>query len=144
MVTDMPVLERKKAARAKPPIHISEADYDRIAEMALRMAARAPDLSRLIMGELDRARLHGGRSLPKNVVALGSEVEFIDTATHARRRVRLVLPSDADPGEACISVLTPVGAGLIGMSEGREIEWPCRDGRPRTLKILAVNQPPLH
>jgi transcription elongation GreA/GreB family factor len=38
--------------------------------------------------------------------------------------------------------MTPVGAGLIGMSVGREISWPCPDGRPRTLKILGVKQQP--
>ena len=41
-----------------------------------------------------------------------------------------------------MSILTPVGAGLIGMSVGREICWPCPDGRERTLKILEVKQRP--
>ena len=137
----MPVLERKtKPALRKPPIHICESDYDRIADIALRMESNAPELSRLIMDELDRARLHKDRALPANVVALNSEVEFVDTATGAQRRVRLVLPAEADPRESCISVLTPVGAGLIGMSEGREIDWPCPDGRPRVLRILSVRQ----
>ena len=137
----MDLLDSRPAAKARPPIHISEADYDRIADVALRMAARAPELSALIMDELDRARLHSGRSLPKDVVSLNSEVEFVDTATDARRRVRLILPPDAVPDQECLSVLTPVGAGLIGMREGREINWPHRDGRPRVLKILEVKQP---
>ena len=138
----MPVLEKKRAATRKPPIHISETDYDRIADIALGMAGSAPALSKLIMDEIDRARLHSARSLPADVVALNSEVEFVDTASQARRRVRLVLPSEAHPGEACISVLSPVGAGLIGMREGSEINWPCPDGRPRTLRILEVKQHP--
>ncbi|WP_167737512.1 nucleoside diphosphate kinase regulator [Sphingomonas parva] len=138
----MPVLEKKtKPASRKPPIHICETDYDRIADIAVRMESNAPELSSLIMDELDRARLHKDRTLPNDVVSLNSEVEFVDTVTNVRRRVRLVLPSDARPGEACISVLTPVGAGLIGMSEGREIDWPCPDGRPRVLRILSVTQP---
>jgi regulator of nucleoside diphosphate kinase len=136
----MPVLEKKTASRRKPPIHICESDYDRIADIALRMSGSGAELSALIMAELDRARLHTSRTLPTNVVALNSEVEFLDTATNARRRVRLVLPGDADLTEACLSVLTPIGAGLIGMSEGREINWPCPDGRPRILKIIEVRQ----
>ena len=136
----MDLLDARPAAKARPPIHISEADYDRIADLALAMAGNAPDLSRLIMGELDRARLYSARSLPKDVVALNSEVEFVDTATNARRRVRLVLPSGAAPTEACISALTPVGAGLIGMREGGEIDWPCPDGRSRILRIIEVKQ----
>ena len=137
----MDLLETRPAATARPPIHISESDYDRIADVALRMAGRAPELSALIMDELDRARLHSARALPRDVVSLNSEVEFVDTATGACRRVRLILPPDAVSDVECLSVLTPVGAGLIGMREGREIDWPHRDGRPRVLKILEVRQP---
>ena len=40
-----------------------------------------------------------------------------------------------------VSVITPVGAGLIGMAAGQEIDWPCPDGRPRKLRILRVRRP---
>ena len=77
---------------------------------------------------------------PKNVVTIGSEVTFIDDTNGTTRTVRLVLPGEADIEEARVSVMTPVGAGLIGMSIGREISWPLPDGRPRALKILDVKQ----
>jgi regulator of nucleoside diphosphate kinase len=54
----------------------------------------------------------------------------------------LVLPSDADIEAGRVSIMTPVGAGLIGMSVGNQINWPCPDGRPRVLKILEVKQQP--
>jgi regulator of nucleoside diphosphate kinase len=54
--------------------------------------------------------------------------------------VRLVLPAEADLDAGRISILTPVGAGLIGMRAGDEIDWPCPDGRPRILKIVDVRQ----
>jgi regulator of nucleoside diphosphate kinase len=137
----MPTTGTKTAAK-RPVIHISEADYDRIADMALRIEHSAPALSKLILDEIDRAHVHSNGRLPKNVVALNSEVEFLDTTTSTRRRVKLVMPTDADIAESRISIMTPVGAGLIGMSAGREINWPCPDGRPRVLKILEVKQEP--
>jgi regulator of nucleoside diphosphate kinase len=127
---------------AKPPIHLSEADYDVIAGLALRMEQRDPDLAEQILDEVNRARIHAPGSLPEDVVAIGSEVEFLDDSNGEKRRLRLVLPAEADIEAGRISVMTPVGAGLIGMSTGREIDWPTPDGRPRTLRILEVKQEP--
>ena len=125
-----------------PQIHISEQDYDRIAGLALSIRQSSPDLSRLILEEIERAEVCAPQDLPKHVVALGSEVEFIDDTNGTKRGVQLALPADADIAQDRISILTPVGAGLIGMSVGREISWPCPDGRARTLKILEVKQQP--
>ena len=138
----MTQVQDRAGSHEPPQIHISEQDYDRIAGMALRIRNSAPGLSRLILEEIERAEVCAADELPANVVALGSEVEFVDDTNGTKRRVRLVLPAEADIGEGRISILTPVGAGLIGMSVGREISWPCPDGRPRTLKILEVKQKP--
>ncbi len=122
-----------------PPIHIANEDYDAIADLALRMADREPGTSRLILDELDRARLHPTGKLPQNVVRLGSDVEFVDDATGRSRRVRLVLPWEADSEAACLSVMTPVGTALIGMRVGQQISWLGPNGRQRTLEILQVS-----
>jgi regulator of nucleoside diphosphate kinase len=131
-----------KARAKKPPLHITESDYDVIAELAHVIEKRSPALSKQLVDEIERAKLHPDGKLPANVVALGSEVEFVDDSNGTRRKVRLVMPSEADIEAGRISILTPVGAGLIGMSAGREIDWPCPDGRPRKLKILQVTQKP--
>ena len=131
---------KSRSGSKKPPIHISERDYEIIADLALRMEQRHPHLSSLILNEIDRAHIHALSKLPRDVVALSSEVVFVDDLTSTVRRVRLVLPSEADIEEGRISVMTSVGAGLIGMRVGGEINWPCPDGRPRVLKILEVNQ----
>ncbi|WP_296220348.1 GreA/GreB family elongation factor, partial [uncultured Sphingomonas sp.] len=56
----------------------------------------------------------------------------------ARRMVELVYPGDADIAQGRVSILTPIGAGLIGMRAGRSISWPDRDGRERLLRIVSV------
>lgn len=138
----MTEVQARAASNEPPPIYISEQDYDRIAGMALRIRHSSPGLSRLILEEIDRALVCPAQDLPKNVVTLGSEVEFIDDTSGTTRRVQLVLPAEADIEQDRISILTPVGAGLIGMSVGRKISWPCPDGRARILKILEVKQQP--
>ena len=126
------------AAAGRPPIHILESDYDVIAGLALRIERSRPELSRLLLEEIDRAEMHPEGALPSGVVRLGSEVEFLDEGTGERRRVRLVLPDEADIAQGRVSILTPVGAGLIGLATGQTIDWPLPDGRSRALKILSV------
>lgn len=128
---------------AKPPIHISEHDYDVVADLALRLEGRNPDLARLILDEINRAQVQPATELPGDVVTLDSEVTFADDSGSEARKVQLVLPSEADIEAGKVSVMTPVGAGLIGMRVGASIDWPTPDGRPRTLKILSVRQPDL-
>ena len=123
---------------ARPPIHLSEADYDAIADLALAIERRSPDLARLLLDEIDRAEIHAGDALPPNVVALGSEVEYLDVESGAVRQVRLVLPAEADIAAGRVSILTFIGAGLIGLGKGQSIDWPCPSGRARSLRILNV------
>ena len=128
------------AEHVNPPIHLIDTEYDIIADLALGIERRSPDLSRMLLDEIDRAEIHARDGLPPEVVSIGSEVEFLDAATGATRRVRLVLPAEADIEAGRVSILTPVGAGLIGLSKGQSINWPCPSGRPRLLKILKVTR----
>ena len=40
-----------------------------------------------------------------------------------------------------ISILTPIGAALIGLSPGQSIAWTARDGRQHRLTVLSVAPP---
>ncbi len=86
--------------------------------------------------------MHSRDELPGDVVTLGSVVTFVDESTGVHRRVQIVLPADADIERGSLSMVSQVGAGLIGLSAGRSIDWPCPDGRPRTLRIVDVEQHP--
>jgi regulator of nucleoside diphosphate kinase len=127
---------------AKPPIHISETDYALIASQAMRLEATAPQVAEMLLDEIDRAEVHSRDELPGDVVTLGSVVTFVDESTGVRRCVQIVLPADADIERSSLSIGSHVGAGLIGLRAGQSIHWPCPDGRPRTLRIVDVEQNP--
>ena len=127
---------------AKPPIHISETDYALIASHAIRLEATAPQVAKMLLDEIDRAEVYARDELPSDVATLGSAVTFVDENTGVRRRVQIVLPADADIERSSLSIHSQVGAGLIGLRAGQSIEWPYPDGRPRTLRILDVEQNP--
>lgn len=72
---------------------------------------------------------------------MGSHVRFHDETAGAARDAQLVYPQDANPEERRISILTPVGTTLIGLSEGQTMSWRTRDGRDKTLTVLKVRGP---
>ena len=125
---------------AQPPINVVDSNYDVIANLAIQIEHRQPELSAMLLNELNRAEIHSASSISADVVTLGSQVEFVDEVTGTRRRVQLVLPAEADIEAQRISVLSHVGAGLIGLSVGQSISWPYPDGRTRVLKVLEVEQ----
>jgi regulator of nucleoside diphosphate kinase len=52
--------------------------------------------------------------------------------------VSVVYPTEANIDEQRVSILTPVGAALIGMSPAQCIHWRDPDGRTRILTVLDV------
>jgi regulator of nucleoside diphosphate kinase len=69
---------------------------------------------------------------------MGSTLTY--EADGQRRRVTLVYPTEADIAAGRISVLTPIGAALLGLAEGQSIDWTARDGRVRRLTIVEVER----
>jgi regulator of nucleoside diphosphate kinase len=128
-------------ATARPPITVGETDAERLTALALQAEDRLPDVATLLLDELERARVKPDAKLPPDVVAVGSTVEFLDEAHGASRTVQLVWPGEADIAAGRVSVMTHVGAGLLGLTEGQSILWPDRDGRKRPLRILKVSRP---
>ena len=121
----------------KPSIMIGETDHERLSNLALAAAARSPEISDGLLLELGRARVVADVAVPGNVVGMGSMVEY-ETDTGAARRVTLVFPIDADISEGRISVLTPVGTALLGLTAGQTMNWTARDDRQHNLTVLAV------
>lgn len=130
--------------RARPAITISETDAQRLTSIALQMEASVPAVAQMLLDELERAQVRPDRSVPTHVIGMNSKVEFIDEARGGPRSVQLVYPAEADISVGKISVVTPIGAALIGLKEGQSINWPDRDGRSRILKILRVTRDEVH
>ena len=71
-----------------------------------------------------------------------SVVEYRDEVTGEVRRATLVYPGEEDLDAGRISVLTPVGAALIGLSEGQSMEWQGATGGRRKVKVRRVHFQP--
>jgi len=119
---------------------ISETEAQRLTALALQMEASAPAVADMLLNELERAQVKPDGAMPSQVVGMHSTVEFLDEAHGKPRTVQLVYPGEADISAGKISVLTPIGAALIGLKAGQSILWPDRDGKDRVLQILDVQR----
>jgi len=129
------------AGGARPPLHMLAAESDMIASLALQTEHRQPLIASMLLEEIERAELHDAGTLPETAVTLGAEIDFVDEKSCQLRSVQLVLPRDANIAEGRISILTPMGAALYGLTAGQSIDWPDLDGKSRRIEILRVRQP---
>ncbi len=123
-----------------PPITLSATDVDRLWVLSAASRRQAPDVVDFLEGELERARVLPPESLPDSFVRMGSRVSFRDDGTGLTTQVELVYPGQEDAEARHISVLSPVGAALIGLSPGQSIVFVSPHGRRRKLTVLAVEQ----
>ena len=121
----------------KPAIVLTKTDYERLLRLAEAHALRNPEVSEELMVELDRARVVQNYKIASNVVRMGSTVRFTSDLGEDRT-VTLVFPGEADIAAGRISILTPIGAALIGLSAGQSIAWVARDGRVHRLHVEHV------
>lgn len=124
----------------KPAITTTRSDHDRLSRLAESYEGRNPEVAEELLSELDRARIIEDSRIAANVVRMGSTLRFTSDLGEDRR-VTLVFPGEADIAEGKISVLTPIGVALIGLSQGQSIDWTARDGRVHRLTVETVEAP---
>ncbi|MFU0505872.1 nucleoside diphosphate kinase regulator [Pseudaminobacter sp. NGMCC 1.201702] len=126
-------------ARRKPNIKVSKTDHGRLLTLANGAVDRLPEVSNELLNELDRARVVDDGGVPADTVQMGSTVTFKPDTGEAKT-VTLVFPGEADISQGKVSILTPIGTALLGLSTGQSISWTARDGRQHELSVLEVTQ----
>ncbi len=126
--------------RRKPAITIVRSDHESLTRLAESFAAKNPAVAGQLLSELERARVVEDSQLRPEIVRMGSTLRFTTDAGEDRT-VTLVFPGHADIAEGKVSVLTPIGAALIGLAAGQTIDWTGRDGRSHLLTVESVAFP---
>jgi len=119
------VLKQKECAMLPlPKIALTASDYPRLEQLA-RLAARKGDPDGIfLLGEINRAELvPDDRDDIRSRVTIGSWVTFCRNWGVPRSTVQLVWPEECSSDLACISVLTPLGAALIGLKVGDQMPY---------------------
>jgi regulator of nucleoside diphosphate kinase len=122
-------------------IWLTAQDYNRLRHLLAELTRQARGMQAgvdTLEELLDLARVVQPEKVPGNVVTMNSRVLFEDVATGEKGTVTIVYPADADPSNEKISVLSPVGAALLGEAEDSEVELPLPHGQTRRIRIGSV------
>lgn len=125
-------------------IVITEADCARLLRLIessrnfrARDAAHLDDLEE----EVERATIVKAGEVPHDVVTMNSRVRIKDLDSGRVVTYEIVFPPEADVANNRISVLAPIGTGLLGCSVGTTVEWQVPSGL-RRLRILEIEYQP--
>ena len=118
----------------RPSITFTSEDMRRLNVLALSDTPPAESLAR----EIDRANIVPVHQAMPGLVRMGSLVKYRENTTGQVREVTLVYPRDADGEANRVSVLTPFGATLIGLSVGQTMEFETPHGKKLSLTVLQV------
>lgn len=136
-----PITESGLAISAhRPPVYVTNADFEVLSGLLTHDGA-APGAA-LLSEELARAAAPSRLEPDTPFVRLRSRVWFEDLDSGVRREVELALPRDASIDDNRISVLSPIGAALFGLTKGEIFGWVGPDRRSRRIRILEVLEPP--
>lgn len=127
-------------SHALPPIVMTWREHARLSYLAGIVWSNFPEFSDYLSRELDRAKLVAPDQIAPDTVTMGCRVEFAYVHSGIRQVVTLVYPRYEDIAAGRISVLSPVGAALIGLTEGQSIDFRTLRGEKRTITVLKVDR----
>ena len=121
-------------------IHITQADLDKL--LTLLWSAKASDYRgspylEKLKQELERAIIVEPQEVPPDVITMNSTAELVDVETGEKMDYTLVFPEDADLTQGKISVLAPIGTGMLGYQVGDTFEWETPGGK-RVIRVEKV------
>ncbi|MCE5313049.1 MAG: nucleoside diphosphate kinase regulator [Nitrospiraceae bacterium] len=125
-------------------LFITQFDEQRLNELIDAMESSEnrdrPDLATL-KEELESATVVASAEIPPKVVTMNSRVHLRDADTSEEMTYTLVFPKNADIKSGAISILAPIGAAILGYSEGDVVEWKVPSGIRRILIEKVIYQP---
>lgn len=122
---------------SKPTIIISEQDLNRLETMLEHQTQLTPTM-KMLEEELARAEVVEPENVPSNVVTMNAKVLITIAPSTEATEITLVYPHDFKGEKGQVNVIAPIGAAILGLAEGQEIDWPQADGQLMKVKIEKV------
>jgi regulator of nucleoside diphosphate kinase len=118
---------------------LTELDHARLVTLTRQMRPRLGHAeAHTIENELDMARLVPSRTVSPDIVTMYSQALLQDSASGERFKLTLCYPADAEPAAGFVSVLSPVGASLLGLRVGSTARWLTPHGEPGAAEVVAL------
>jgi regulator of nucleoside diphosphate kinase len=119
------------------PVVLTEEDFNLLKPYADKLDPR-DEMS--LAHEINRAVIVKKDAFPKLGIKLNSHVSILDMDTKRKVEFTIVMPEHADIRKKKISVLTPMGAALIGFKKSDEVKWKVPAGLKHFRILDVVNK----
>jgi len=144
MMTTQVRPSRQEGNEIKNPIYVTSQDKQRLEDLLMEVEVSDPrkhgDLKALTE-ELHRAVIIDPKDVFADVITMNSRAEMRDLESGETVAFTLVFPSEANIDEERISVLAPIGAGMLGYRVGDEFTWNVPGGL-RRMRVMKVDYQP--
>lgn len=123
----------------KPEITVSTSDLERLEGLLSKPPTRnRSDLDGL-RAELDRANILDADGMPADVIMMNSRARFREETSGREYELTLAWPHEANADDGKVSIFSPAGSALLGLSVGQHIDWQTPEGHAIQLRVLAVS-----
>ncbi|MCR9227899.1 MAG: GreA/GreB family elongation factor [Flavobacteriaceae bacterium] len=128
------LIEKKEYVLLKRLMNLSGYHQDNTWKKSVRKLAE----------ELETAKILDQDDMPKDVIRFNSNVTIVsENGWH--KKIKLVLPSKSDVKNNCISILTPMGAAVMGYAKGDSIVWEFPSGNQKlTIENIEQENEPIN
>ena len=114
---------------------LTQIDYARLTRLALRSE---PGRTGAIHTLLENSDLVASTAVPGTVVTMYTQVLLQDEQDGSEFKVTLCYPPDANASTGQLSVLSPIGAALLGLQVNEVARWRAPTGEERRARILSI------
>jgi regulator of nucleoside diphosphate kinase len=118
---------------------LTHLDYVRLTRLA---SLSERDAYETVYALLELSDLVASEAVPATVITMYTQVLLQDQAGSAPYKIILCYPDGAEPSQGFVSVLSPLGASLLGLRVGDTARWRTPLGQERTARILKVMYQP--
>ena len=108
---------------------LTELDFARLSKL------NGGQFPEALAADLRSADLVHSRDIAPYVVTMYSQVEIVLRDSGLRQTVTVCYPADAEPELGFVSVLSPIGAALVGMRVGEVCNWRLSNGQERSAQV---------
>jgi regulator of nucleoside diphosphate kinase len=112
---------------------LTELDHVRLSKLVDRAGLAESPIEEVV----EEADTVPSREIEGDVVTMHSRVE-VDFDDGSRGTLTLSYPDDADAARGKVSILSPVGAALIGLRAGSQAQWQEPGGRERHARLRTI------
>jgi regulator of nucleoside diphosphate kinase len=125
-------------------IHVTNYDLERLKQL-LEAAKNTPESNTAVLNYLgnllESAHIYRQEEVPPYVVTMNSHVKITDLDENSDMEFRLVYPDETPLDKDKISVLTPMGAAILGLKTGDIVEY-LAENKTKHLRITHISYQP--